>query len=426
MTVVARVFANFRLLAAGRVLSALFNLGALTVMARALPLDAFGTVVLVHMYVLTIRGLVNLKPFLAVVRWGVPALDHSRHEELERLLGLSRFIDWCTAALGAALAMIAAPAAGVLLGWSDAVVGYAVGFGAVLILCGTGTATGFLRLANRFDVLAWQILVGPSIRLVAALGGWWSGAGIGYFIAAWALSLAAEYVYLTVVGAREYRRQGLRPAPFARRSAAAFHGLGRFLRVVWVQTVLDMVPHRFATLMVGVALGTDSAGLFRAARDFSTVVARPAALLRQVVFPDLTRLWSSDRAAFRQVVTQVCVVSGLVGLVLAVISLLAGGRLMEALFGAPFAAAGPLLTWLLLAAAMELAGAVLRPAGYAMDLASVLLWLQVFSTAVLLLAFHPLQASFGLTGSGVAVAAASLVLTLGMAIAVARRATRAH
>ena len=421
MTPVKRVFANFRLLVFGRVCASVLNLVAITVMARAINLNEFGTVVLVFVYLLTIRVLANLKPFLAVIRWGVPALDSGDRDTLTRLLVLTNRIDWCAAATAMLLGVLLAPLVGTLLGWSDRIIGYAMAFSVVLLASGTGTATGVLRLMDRFDAIAIQNAVGPAVRCLGALGAWYYEAPMDAFVAIWCVSLGMESLYLAWRGRRECRVHGYRFSPFHKTSLASFPGFPRFLGIAYVQTVLDLVPHRFSTIMVGAVLGAESAGLFRAASECYTVVARPAVMLRQVVFPDLTRLWVDSVATFRSVVWRVCGIAGLIGACFVVPSVFFGDWFMGTLFGDVFGVAGGLLTWLLVSAAFELGGAALRPAGYAMNRAGAMLAGSVVGTGALLIGFYPLTQTAGLTGAGVAVGLGALVTWLGMVWVITRQ-----
>ena len=415
-----RVFANFRLLFGGRAVAALLNVGAMATLARALELAEFGTVVLVHVYVLTVRGLVNVKPFLAIVRWGVPLLERDDRQPLLALLELTRRIDRFTALTSALLSAALAPAGGVLLGWDSSTVGYCALYSCALLFSGIGTATGYLQLTNRFDLIAQQTVIGPAIRLLGALAASLAAPRMEIFLAIWGASLAIEYLFLAWQGQRRYAESGLVLSWFGRGSFAPFPGMPHFLSVTYIHSILEMAPNRFATLMVGASLGAESAGLFKAARDCATVVTRPATLLSQAVFPDLTRLWHDDYRKFRRLVVRVSLVAGAVGLGLTVLSLVFGGWLLGAVFGPEFSAARALLAWLILGAALDLGGAALTPAGYAMDRAGRILAGRTLSTLIFVISYFLLLGGFGLDGVGIAVFAGSMSLWLALVAIVSR------
>ena len=415
-----RVFANFRLLFSGRVVAVLLNLGAMATLARALELAEFGTVVLVNVYALTVRGLVNVKPSLTIVRWGVPLLEGGETENLRRLLELTRRFDRCIALGAAALAAALAPLAGRLLEWDAATVSYCMLYSGALLFSGIGSARGYLQAVNRFDLLAQQMAVGPGIRFAGALAAAAVSPRIETFLAVWGVSLAAEYLFLIWQGHRKVREHGLRISWFGGGSLAAFPGLPHFLSVTYVQALLELVPNRLATLMVGASLGAESAGLFKAARDCSTVLTRPAVLLSQAVFPDLTRLWHEDYGKFRRLVARACLIAGSIGLVLTAVSLLIGDWLLGTLFGPEFPAAAMLLVWLIFGAAFDFGGAALTPAGYAMDRAGRIMAGRILGTLVFLTGYFSVLGTFGLDGVGMAIAAGSIVTWLALVTIVSR------
>lgn len=415
-----RVFANFRLLFSGRLVAVLLNLGAVATLARALELAEFGTVVLVHVYALTVRGLVNVKPSLTIVRWGVPFVEGGETEKLHRLLELTRRIDRCIALGATTLAASLAPVAGMLLDWDASTVGYCMLFSGALLFSGIGSARGYLQATNRFDLLAQQMAVGPAIRFAGALAASFASPRIETFLAIWGFSLATEYLFLIWQGRRKVREAGLRISWFGGGSFAAFPGLPHFLSVTYVQALLELVPNRLATLMVGATLGAESAGLFKAARDCSTALTRPAILLSQAVFPDLTRLWHQDYGKFRRLIVRVCLIAGSIGLGLTAVSLLVGDWLLGALFGPAFPAAAVLLVWLIFGAAFDLGGAALTPAGYAMDRAGRIMGGRILGTLVFLTGYFSMQGQFGLDGVGMAVAAGSMVTWLALVAIVSR------
>ena len=401
-------------------MAALLNVGAIATLARTLELAEFGTVVLVHAYVLTVRGFVNVKPSLSIVRWGVPLLEAGDGQPVLGLLELTRRLDRWVALASSALAAALAPVAGDLLGWDSATVLYCAAFSAVLLFSGIETPRGYLQLTNRFDLLAQQMAVGPAIRLFGALVASWAAPRIEVLLAIWGGSMVVEYLFLSWRGKQQYAWAGLRISRFGGGSFANFPGMPRFLAATYFQSILEMVPNRLATLMVGASLGAESAGLYKAARDCATVVARPAALLSQAAFPDLTRLWRDDYRRFRRLIVRVCLIAGTAGVGLTGLVLLMGGWLLGVLFGPEFPAAQALLTWLVFAAAIDLGGAALTPAGYAMDRAGRILASRALGTLVFVFGFFLLQRTFGLDGVGMAVACGSVSLWLALVFVVGR------
>ena len=92
-----RVLRNFGVVLRGRGIAAIFNLGATALMAHALPATQFGLVILVHTYVLAVRGILNFRTFEAIVRFGVPMHENGDNAGLRKLLRTTSLIDLTSA-----------------------------------------------------------------------------------------------------------------------------------------------------------------------------------------------------------------------------------------------------------------------------------------------------------------------------------------
>jgi O-antigen/teichoic acid export membrane protein len=170
-------------------------------------------------------------------------------------------------------------------------------------------------------------------------------------------------------------------------------------------------------------LGSAGAGLLRLARESTKIISKPGALLRQVLFPDLVRMWVRGTGAFRLVLIRALIFAVLFGLLFVLASMFGGSALLAAALGEDYAAAAPLMTLLLLAATIELMATVLRAAGYAIgdaDTASYILKLHLLSSTVYLTLFATLTPKFNLIGPGIAACIAALIPLGGIGVLVVK------
>ena len=415
-----RLLTNFSWLAGGRTTGAVFALAATALAARTLGAEGFGLVVLVHAGALMLRQLCNVKTSEAIIRYGVPLAEESRIAELKGLI--LRFVR-----IDLAAAFIASLSGALLLLWfadglglPGELQGFAAAYVVVLLPAITGTAKGTLRLLDRFGVLSTQLAIGPAVRLaaVAALLISPFATNPAAYILVWASAYLVEHAYTWWRAYRSFLRhygevRSVRPEL----DRGDVRG---FLFTVYWQSTLDAAPKQAATLLAGAFLGSAGAALFALARELAEVLAKPVTLLRQVVFPDLARLWRNDVARFIRVTWRTGAVTAGVGLVVVLVALIAAEPLLIALAGPEYGAAAPLLTLLLLAASIDLAGASLRPASYVMGRARALLKVQIVATVVYLTAFVALVDTLGLPGIGLASIGSALVLLAGATLLVQR------
>ncbi len=418
-----RTATNFGRLLRGRGVAAVLELLTVAILARALSPTEFGQIILVQSYVLVVRGLFNFKLFEAVIRFGVPALEADDVPSFRRLLRLTLFIDLAASGSATVIAMLAVPLAARVLDWDQSLSFAAMMYSSVLATAGVGTPKGILRLFDRFDVLGIQLMISPVLRLTGVLIAVALHADLLLLVGILALGTLAGNIYLIVRGWMELRHQvggGVLQGPPLRGWQDEFPGLRAFLSIVYLQTNVDMVPKHLSTLLAGAMLGPAGAGMFRLAREATKVLSKPGALLQQVLFPDLVRLWNRGADNFRLLLVRALLISGLFGFVFITASILGGHLLFTSALGPDYAQAAPLLTLLLLSATLELAAFMLRAAGYAIGHAGQILRLHLISAVLYLIAFVALTPYIGLIGPGIAASFSATVTLVGISLLVIR------
>jgi O-antigen/teichoic acid export membrane protein len=129
-----------------------------------------------------------------MVRYGVPAHDISDKHTLGRLIKVCRRIDKQACVAATLLAFVLAPFAGPSMGMNQLQVIILMGYSLVLLTTQTGTATGILRIYDRFDILGRQMTIAPIIRFLGAGIAWRLNASILVFAIIWASAYAAENI----------------------------------------------------------------------------------------------------------------------------------------------------------------------------------------------------------------------------------------
>lgn len=406
-----KVLKNFGVVLRGRGIAAVFAVAATGLMANALTATEFGLVILLHTYILVVRGAFNFRTFEAVVRYGIPYLESGQDKQLRSLLRTTMLIDFAAALVAMLIAMLAAPLASKFLHWEAGMAEWAVVYSLIIFTTANGTSSGILRIYDRFDALGVQFTVAPALRFFSVLAAWALDAPMFVFIVAWGAAFAIGNVYMFVRGLLELKVQmdssllrGFRSNELREQG----DGFWKFITVVYWQTNIDLLPKHVSTLLAGGLLGPAAAGLFRLAREFSTVLTQPAEMLREVLFPDLARSYHAEDGNIRSVPFKAALVAGAVGLAFVLLSVFIGPPILT-FIGEEYADASVLLCLLLLAATFDLASAPLRAAAYAMGKASSILKIHVLGILSYIVAFFVLAKLIGLNGPGYAAILASLL-----------------
>ena len=406
-----RVLKNFGVVLRGRGIAAVFSVSAMGLMANALSATDFGLVVLLHTYIMVVRGALDFRTFDAIVRFGIPLNDSGDRAGLRSLLRSTMVIDLSSTLLATILAVAAVPLAGHFLHWDSQMMSWAAVYSLVILSTANGTPNGILRIYDRFDALSVQFTVGPALRLTMVAAAWALDAPKPVFIIAWGSAFAAGHVYMFVRGLIELRAH-MNTGLWSDFSWSEVRQRGgefwKFIGVVYWQTNIDLLPKHVSVLLAGSLLGPASAGLFRLAREFSTVLTQPALMLREVLFPDLTRSFHAEDGHFHSVPFKTALVAGSIGLLFVLVSVFFGGDILG-IVGEEYVAASTLLSLLLLAASFDLASASLRAAAYAMGRAGSILRIHIVGIITYIAMFFLLTPLTGLTGPGLAAILASLL-----------------
>lgn len=413
-----RILGNFGYLLRGRGIAGVMLFGATALSARGLGPVEFGLLVLIQTYAQLVRGLLNFKQFQGIVRYGVPIHDDGNVTALRRLILVSLRIDRDSTIVAFIVALALAPFIGPLIGMDEQHVMLLALYTLVILATGKNAAMGVLRLFDRFDVIGTQMTIGPAIRFVGVVFAWWYDAPLWVYVLILMFSVIVKNLYLMWCGRREYYLQiGSSPegGDNSKAQMSEFPGLRNFLWVTYWQSNVDMVPRKVSTMMVGYLLGATDVGMLRLARQLSSLMSKPATLIRTVVFPDLTRSWHQDRDDFGMIAFRIAMIAGGAGLFFVVLGYFFGTDLMAILFGEEYIGAATVLTLLLLAASFNLASSSLRSAAYAIGHAGKVLRIHAVSAVIYLGLFFVMTWQFGLWGVGVATCIAAAIPPIAMA-----------
>lgn len=417
-----RVFRNFGVVLRGRGIAAVLNMLALALMANALSAVEFGLVVLLHTYVLAIRGFLNFRTFEAIVKYGVPLHANNDNDGLRKLLRITTSVDVVSGVVATLLGIGAASITGKFLHWDEQMITIAAVYSLTMLTTAIGTPNGVLRLYDRFDALGTWYTISPAVRLSGVVIAWFLDAQMMVFIGIWAAAFVFENAWIYVRGHREVHVQmsesiwrGFRFREL-RETTPDFR---RFLGVIYWQTNVDLLPKHLAVLLAGNLLGPAAAGMFKLANDFSTVLSKPGLMLREVLFPDLSRMLHNKDAGFHELGVRAVQIAGASGLLLVVLSIPLAAPILN-IIGPEYTPAATLLTLMLLAATFELAGSPLRAAAYALGGAGNVLRIYALSSLIYLGLFYVFTLPLGLIGPGIAASIAG-ALTLGRLLLLVRK-----
>ena len=419
--IASRLAANTGWLLGGRGFNAVASIGYLALASRALGLERFGVFSLILAYGGTIAALAQFKSWQAVIRYGALHLADGRPDRLARLVGFTATVDWLSALAGIVLAAVAVPLVAPLLGWTAEQQWDAALLAAVLLATTGATASGVLRLFNRYDLLSAAEAVGPTVRLIGAAAAWRAGGGLAAFLAIWGLAAALETgaQWIAVLRLRRTRITFGRTA--FRAALSENPRVGPFMVQNSLAGSLGLLGERAGTLVVGAVGGPVVAGGFRVAAKLAGGVGKLADTVTRALFPELVRLAASDdRAVLRQVAWRTTTVACLIALALVGFVWMAGPALLALVFGQHLDVAQPYLLLLTIAAAVDLIGLAFEPILNAHGRSGRVLGARVFGAVAYLATLAVLLPIVGTMAAASAAVAMAVAIRATLAIACAR------
>lgn len=396
---------------------AVASLVYLALAARSLGPALFGTFALTLAYAQLIANLAQFRSGKAVIRYGSLHQAARRSDELARLFGLTAALDWGSALVGAVVAILGVHLAGPLLGWTASEQNNAAMFASVLLLTTGATATGMLRLFDRFDLLALVESIGPLIRLCGAVGVWILHGGLNALLVIWAVAAVAQCLaaWLAAILIASGRLT-LNRAAFAT-ALTENRRIMRFMVQTNADATIATIGQQVGVLAVGAVGGPAAAGAFRIASKVADGFAKPVDMIIRALLPEFARLVASrEFKTLQRVLRNVTLISVALAAVALLIVGFGGKSLLHVFVGRAFAFANSYLWLLMLAAMINLVGFAADPMLTAFGKAGTVLRARVAGAIAYLATLALLLPTIGTKGAAVAAVVLALVIRGQLAI----------
>ncbi len=404
------VLRNAGYLASTKLVGAGLGLIALACAGRALTPALFGVLMIIHTYATGAGGLVKFQTWQYIVRYATPALHHGDRAGARDVIRFSLGLDIVSGLIGMVGAMALLPVLAGRFGIPSAVLPLALAYLTLVPTMTEATATGVLRVLDRFDLIAKQQVVTPAVRGAGALLTYLAGFGLPGFVVAWYVADLAGDLTLWAFALRELRRRdmtdALRPGLF---------GVARRLPQAWSFVWTTNAAHSvwaawgpLSNLVVASILGPAAAGLYKIASTLLDSATKPADLLRRGYYPEIMRLDPREPRPWL-LGLRAGALAGAAGLFVVAVVLLGGKPLIALVFGRKYVMAYDLLKLMSLALVVSMATFPLESLLYMAGRQRAALVAQLVAVVLYLLLLGVLAHHEGLIGAGLAYLAGAFI-----------------
>ncbi|SBW07779.1 putative Inner membrane protein YghQ [uncultured Alphaproteobacteria bacterium] len=417
--IVRRAARNLAYLTGGKSVSGLLSLIYLAVAVQTLGIDVYGQLILIYSFAQLVTAIVQFQTWQPILHFGTAAIAEDRLGDFRSLVRFAVGLDAASSLVGMAVVAGGIWLVGPHIDLPPETLPFASGFALAVPFMAWATPNGLLRLFDRFDLLLLEDNVEAAVRLAGSLLVLALGGGLVGFVLVWAASVVASGSACALLAWREVRRRNLWAredapgAPVAQR----FPGIWAFIWSTNFNSTLKLARPHLTTLLIGGALESVQAGLFRVAQQIADALATPLKLMVPVIYPELARLVAArDFDLLRAVSRRTLVWSGL-GAVATFAALAALGPLLLDIIGGDEAdGAYGMLLLLSAAALIRISGFSLEPMLISLGHPSLALAVQTTATVIYFPALLLLLAYFSFNGAGfAAIGAATLTVLLQLA-----------
>ncbi|WP_343517612.1 oligosaccharide flippase family protein [Sphingomonas sp.] len=416
-------------LASGNATAVAIGMVTLALMAQMLGPALLGLLAMVEAYGRFVDQVVRLETWQAVIRYGSEALEAGDERRFVELVGFGVALDIVGALAAGAIALFAVPLVGDWIGWGAEARAMA-SFYVIAVAFGiSSTPTGILRLFDRFALIAWIDPALALLRLAAVALVWALGGSVWDLLAIMIAVPCLQRVSLAFAAWRELRRRGYRCRPRfdALVDARRFPEIWPFILSANGAVLVRKSTQELDILAVGAVAGPIGAGIYQLVRKFTLTAMKAGAMLQQVVFPDLARLWARrELESFVAAIRQVELLTFSVAIAFVASAVFAGDTAIRLIAGPEFEDAAVPLIVQSVAALLFLAGSALRPALMTMGLQPKVFAIAIAAGLAFFAALYIATPALGVSGAGVAHIVFNLVWLLASLALFTRALRREH
>ena len=347
---------NLGIAGSASVIVALASLVTLALNVRGLGAEQFGVFVAIQAYVALCASVCTVESWQSVCRLGL-----ERGVDLGRLCKQTLMLDALAALAAFALAVGGVLLLGRFTGIAAEHLDLALIHSLSLLAGLSGTARGYFRLKDRFDLIAANQVFYAVALVLASIALLASSATLTTYIIVFTC-LAAAYKLQLLAHMWWHSRIERMDRPGASRRTR-FGEVARMSASVSVLGTVVNARRNVAILMVSAILGPLATGLFAAALKCTAPLVRLGELLKQVLFTDTIRAFGGAKLPRARVRKLRFLVVGMLAAILAAMALAGflAGPLLALFLGPEFADAVPILVVLLLAEGLQLAATIFSP-----------------------------------------------------------------
>ncbi len=400
-SLLARIGRNAGFLVSAKGVSALSGLLYLALAARALGAAQLGVLMLIHSVIVTIREIASFRSWQVLINYGATYLKQDDLARFRHLLRLTARLDVIGAVLGSAASVVAVLMFSTALRIDAQYQGIALVYCATTLVALKSTPIGLLRMFDRFDLLARQALVVPVMRTLGVALAWYLQWPLMYYIGVWLIADTTASLVLVALGWRELGRRHPDLDLMSGERRKDHQGIWPFIAWANLQSSVHALSTHAPVVLSGGLVSTSAAAFVKVSQELANVLAKPAQMLGDVVYPEAVRLRvDEDYGRLRALIYRLTGTAALVIGAVVLAGSLGAEAILGTLFGADYREAAPVLTLFLIAGGTLALGLCCESTLFALGKPKTVFLCRAAGTVVLVATIVLLAPELGAVGVG--------------------------
>ena len=285
---------NIGHLLTGNAMGAVVAFAAMAIAAQTIGPAKFGILALCIALTQTVERFVDFQTWQPFIRFGAGLMENGKRDDYRTLIKVTAILDVSAAIVGWAIVTTVMVIGYNLFGWSDEYFQSGLIYACVLLASIKGAPVGILRLAGRFQAIAYRQVFAMSLRLALAILAAAMDGGLLAFTLIWAGTTMLNTLLLVFAAVRSLHREGLLDfvrAPI-KNVSQRFEGFWKFTIGANLTLMVRSAPQQADTLIVGALIDPVAAGFYHVAKRFAKVAEQAGQQIQAVVYPDIAKLWA--------------------------------------------------------------------------------------------------------------------------------------
>lgn len=393
----------------------LCSIGYIALATRALGVEQFGILALMHSFVLAVAAIAQFSSWQMLMRYGAVALQENNKPHFQQLVWFAGFLDILGSLIGIAIIVFfiefSAETLNIPEKYYDILQIYAI---SVISITLSTSSLGILRLLDKFRLLALHATIEPLIRLIGAGILFFFSSDLIYFLVTWFIALVVSRMAMVGLAIYHLKKSEILDRATASLDLCPEKGIWRFIFGVNIGTTLKLSASHLPVLLVGSLLGPAAAGLFRVAQQLADILIKPGRkLLVPAIFPELSRLSAAkEHSQRREMVMRLSLLIGGLAILVFTVFVLYGDIILLLIAGEEFRMAYGVMVWLAAAGVITLLSFPLEPLMLSAGMAYRTVLIHISATAGYVISFYQFAPYFELKSAGMAAVVYTVMLGL--------------